>query len=69
MKAELTIRMYHDARVAEVCSSQQIFRIKPRYDYPNIAMHQCDEKRQINVFLSDWLLHCLRNGTAKNNME
>src|SRR5471030_1706564 len=31
----LTVRLYHDAMVAEVCASQQIFRFKARYDYPN----------------------------------
>lgn len=31
----MTVRLYHDAMVAEVCSSQQIFRFKARYDYPN----------------------------------
>lgn len=29
----MTVRLYHDAMVAEVCSSQQIFRFKARYDY------------------------------------
>ena len=35
----LTVRLYHDAMVAEVCSSQQIFRFKARYDYPNKKLH------------------------------
>lgn len=33
----MTVRLYHDAMVAEVCSSQQIFRFKARYDYPKIG--------------------------------
>ena len=41
------MRLYHDAMVAEVCSSQQIFRFKARYDYPNKKLHQRDEKHQI----------------------
>ncbi len=40
----MTVRLYHDAMVAEVCSSQQIFRFKARYDYPNKKLHQRDEK-------------------------
>lgn len=68
MQTKLIVRMYHDARVAEVCSSQQISRIKPRYDYPNPRMHQCDEKQQINEFLRDWLVHCLRNGMTKQDI-
>ena len=57
------VRLYHDARVAEVCSTQQISRIKPRYEYPNSQMHQKNEKHQINIFLSDWLKYCLTCGT------
>ncbi|EBB4503635.1 TPA: ADP-ribose diphosphatase [Salmonella enterica subsp. enterica serovar Typhi] len=48
--------------VAEVCSSQQIFRFKARYDYPNKKLHQRDEKHQINQFLADWLRFCLAHG-------
>ncbi|MDU3048807.1 MAG: DUF1249 domain-containing protein [Escherichia coli] len=47
---------------AEVCSSQQIFRFKARYDYPNKKLHQRDEKHQINQFLADWLRYCLAHG-------
>ncbi len=68
LKAQIKVRMYHDARVAEVCESQQIQRIKPKYDYPNIKMHQRDEKHQINAFLSDWLRLCLRNGISKKDI-
>ncbi|MGQ7191841.1 DUF1249 domain-containing protein, partial [Escherichia sp. HC-CC] len=44
------------------CSSQQIFRFKARYDYPNKKLHQRDEKHQINQFLADWLRYCLAHG-------
>lgn len=68
LKARLTVRLYHDARVAEVCASQQISRIQPRYDYPNPRMHQRNEKHQVNAFLSDWLMHCLTSGTMKHDI-
>lgn len=58
----MTVRLYHDARVAEVCASQQIFHFKARYDYPNKKLHQRDEKYQINQFLADWLRYCLVHG-------
>jgi uncharacterized protein YqiB (DUF1249 family) len=45
-----------------VCSSQQIYRFKARYDYPNKKLHQRDEKHQINQFLADWLRYCLAHG-------
>ncbi len=57
-----SVRLYHDAMVAEVCSSQQIFRFKARYDYPNKKLHQRDEKHQINQFLADWLRYCFAHG-------
>jgi hypothetical protein len=58
----MSIRLYHDARMAEVNSSQNIRWIKPRYDYPNKKMHLPDEKQQINQFLKEWLQLCLQQG-------
>jgi uncharacterized protein len=58
----MIIRLYHDARMAEVNSSQHIRWIKPRYDYPNENMHLPDEKQQINQFLKEWLQLCLQQG-------
>lgn len=62
LRPQMQVRLYHDARVAEVCASQQIARIKARYDYPNRKMHQVNEKQQINTFLSDWLFYCTTRG-------
>ena len=53
----MTVRLYHDAMVAEVCSSQQIFRFKARYDYPNKKLHQRDESvsgRLASILFSTW---------------
>ncbi len=61
-RPSMVIRLYHDARVAEVISSQDIRQVKPRYDYPNRDMHQPDEKQQINLFLNEWLHLCLKLG-------
>ena len=58
----MSVRLYHDAMVAEVCSTQQIYRFKARYDYPNKKLYQRDEKHQINQFLADWLRFCLSHG-------
>ena len=54
----MSIRVYHDARMAEVIRYQRHSRIQPSYAYPNKDMHQPLEKRQINLFFSDWLKHC-----------
>jgi uncharacterized protein YqiB (DUF1249 family) len=61
----MCIRLYHDARVAEVISTQDIKQVKPRYDYPNSQMHQQDEKQQINQFLNEWLHLCLALGRVE----
>lgn len=61
----MVIRLYHDAQMAEVISSQDIKQVKPRYDYPNKVMHLPDEKQQINLFLKEWLQLCHHFGQAK----
>jgi len=33
-KPTMMIRLYHDARMAEVITSQNVRQVKPRYDYP-----------------------------------
>jgi uncharacterized protein YqiB (DUF1249 family) len=58
----LTVRVYHDARLAEVIAFANRRRIQPRYEYPNPAMYQPDEKAQWNRFLGEWLSHCLQHG-------
>ena len=57
------LRMYHDARMVEVISFQSR-RVEARYEYPNNAMYAPDEKAQQNVFLAEWLEHCLEQGQA-----
>lgn len=61
----MSVRLYHDARVAEVCSSDQQTQIQARYEYPNTKMMQKDEKAQINRFLGDWLSFCLKHGISR----
>ncbi|MFQ6371635.1 DUF1249 domain-containing protein [Shewanella sp. YIC-542] len=51
----VTVRVYHDAKLAEVLSSQQISRLQPVYDYPNLYMHHRNEKYQVNAFLEELL--------------
>lgn len=61
-KPKMVVRLYHDARMAEVISNQNVQQIKPRYDYPNDKMHLPDEKQQMNYFLKEWLQLCLDLG-------
>lgn len=57
----MDIRLYHDARMAEVLSSQHAGAIAPSYDYPNPDMRQRDEKERVNSFLAEWLTFCLKH--------
>lgn len=60
----LTIRKYHDARMAEVIACAGRRHPQPRYEYPNQSMFQPDEKEQWNRFLGEWLSYCLQFGHA-----
>ena len=63
----LMVRVYHDARMAEVVGAEHCRRLLPRYGYPNPAMHQPDEKAQLNRFLGEWLAHYLQCGHLAEN--
>ncbi|WP_245932368.1 DUF1249 domain-containing protein [Isoalcanivorax indicus] len=58
----LTIRLYHDARSAEVTGARPWQRVPARHDYPNPGMHQQDEKLQWNRHLAEWLRHVNDHG-------
>lgn len=58
----LKVRMYQDARLAEVVAFEGVRNVKPRNSYPNQRMHQPDEKAQWNHFLADWLGIAMRYG-------
>lgn len=59
---KLTLRMYHDAKLAEVLAWEGHKRLRPRYEYPNQSMYQSDEKYQLNRFLGEWITVCLEHG-------
>ena len=56
-EASLTVRLYHDALLAEVVAAAAHARVPARHDYPNRDMHQRDEKHQWNRHLGEWLGH------------
>ena len=60
----IKVRLYHDARSAEVIEFQGQRRFEAEYEYPNPEMRQPDEKAQVNRFLSEFLKVCLRHGVA-----
>ena len=64
LSPSMIIRLYHDAKVAEVLESQRTSQLQPVYEYPNLNMHQRNEKFLVNVFLAEWLHFCLSQRTA-----
>lgn len=58
----MAVRLYLDARMAEVisCGAERVRLL--RYPYPNDHMYSPDEKNQINSFLGKWLEHFLQYG-------
>jgi hypothetical protein len=58
----ISVRVYHDAKSAEVIKidNQKVFH--GVYEYPNRKMRQPDEKEQINRFLGEVLSLCIENG-------
>ena len=56
----MRIRIYTDARLAEVVNYQGKTRFLPKYQVPNPKMYHRDEKHQINHLLYDWLLYLNR---------
>ncbi len=61
LKPAMTVRLYHDARMAEVISSQNTGAFAPSYQYPNNKMRQRNEKQMVNMFLAEWLEFCLKH--------
>ena len=64
----ITVRLYHDARMAEVVAVNGQGPVGGdglNFRYPNPAMHNEDERQQVNRYLSEWLAHCLANGRAE----
>lgn len=60
----ITLRLCHDADVAEVIAFSGHRHWQGRYDYPNPCMYQPDEKQALNRFLSDWLVFCRNHGVV-----
>ncbi len=67
-QAHFQVRVYHDARMAEVIACQGHRQIKPRYDYPNAGMYHRDEKFQVNRFFGEWLSSCLARGRSVSSI-
>lgn len=69
LRPKMLIRLYHDAKVAEVLEAQRTSRLKPVYEYPNLNMHQRNEKFMVNVFLAEWLHFCISQKVISNQTQ
>lgn len=65
----MTVRLYHDARMAEVVDARHMRQLRGIYNYPNDGMHQIDEKVQRNLYLGEWLCYCLQHGHADEEIS
>lgn len=65
----LKVRVYHDAKLAEVVSCDDAHRVSPNNAYPNKRMLQRDEKAQWNRFLEEWLTMCSKYGYVSAPFE
>ncbi len=55
----LKIKVYHDAKVAEVLTYQNKTGFARIYSYPNKKIRYPIEKRRVNQFFSEWLSCCV----------
>jgi len=55
----LKIRVYNDARMAEVLTYQNKTGFARIYTYPNNKVRYPIEKRRVNQFFSEWLAYCI----------
>ena len=63
------LRLYHDARMAEVVHCSTSRRFEARYRYPNPLMLQRDEKFQQNRFAAELLEFCLNFGRSLKTLK
>ncbi|SEA09422.1 DUF1249 domain-containing protein [Microbulbifer marinus] len=65
---QIRVRLYHDARMAEVVAVDGYGPVGGNgvdSVYPNPRMQRADERQQANRFLGEWLGHCLANGQVE----
>ena len=56
----IRVRLYHDARLAEVLESNRNHAPKATHNYPNGQMRYPDDKQQRNQLLNECLIYCVK---------
>jgi uncharacterized protein YqiB (DUF1249 family) len=69
LRPVVQVRLYHDAKMAEVINAQNIGSLKPSYQYPNTKMYQKNEKEMVNLFLAEWVQFCLTQSKHLHSSE
>jgi uncharacterized protein YqiB (DUF1249 family) len=69
LRPVVQVRLYHDAKMAEVISAQNIGSLQPSYQYPNTKMYQKNEKEMVNLFLAEWVQFCLTQSNQLHSSE
>ncbi|TBR38289.1 DUF1249 domain-containing protein [Marinomonas agarivorans] len=64
---KMTVRMYHDMKIAEITKGHRQY--KGSYPYPNESMYHRDEKIRLNQQLADLLELCLKHGHRHNQQS
>ena len=63
-ETRIGVRLYHDAKSAEVIAFQDQRRFQAVYEFPNRQMRHPDEKVQVNRFLGEFLRMCIAHGIS-----
>jgi len=61
----LTVRLYHDAQMAEVIEDNRNYTPKPNNRYPTQVRHYRDDKMQRNTLLRQFLNYCFSDSSHK----
>lgn len=69
LEPALRLRVYFDARSAEVLRDHERPMINHAFDKSASAKEIMDYKWELNYFLEKWLNHCLKNHYAFQNSE
>lgn len=62
------VRVYLDARTAEVVTYARRGSFKGVYPYPNPDMFQANEKEQLNLWLAEWLQLLMAHGRSAEKL-
>ncbi len=68
-RLSLDVRVYHDARLAEVHTVHGVGKLMPKFDYPNDKMLHKDEKHQANMLLHEWIMRGLTGMTLVKSLR